>query len=81
VEIAGSLDQFLLGLFLLVFAYGVYRRADYADAFALVATTPMKSFEDAVDPGADYHYRVTAIDRFGAESPYSEEAIARAPAR
>jgi len=64
-----------------VFAYGVYRRADDADAFALVATTPMKSFEDAVDPGADYHYRVTAIDRFGAESPYSEETIARAPAR
>jgi hypothetical protein len=38
-----------------------------------VVTTPTKRFEDDVDPGTDYHYRVTAIDRFGAESAYSEE--------
>jgi beta propeller repeat protein len=54
-------------------AYGVYRRTSGVDFFERVATTPTKRFEDDVDPGTDYHYRVTAIDRFGAESAYSEE--------
>jgi beta propeller repeat protein len=63
-----------------VVAFRVYRRASGADSFAWVGTTPTKSFEDnAVDPGTGY--RVTAVDRFGAESAYSDEAVVAGRAR
>ena len=59
--------------------YRVYRRASDADSFALIATSLTKSFEDEdVDQQTDYHYRVTAVDSYDGESPYSEEVVARA---